>query len=68
MLGVQAFRPRLEVMRVPRLLLAHHPMGRTLGAPGDRARQRAVILAALDLLETAEEGGMIVELPEPYVP
>ena len=68
MIGVKAFRPRLEVMQIPRLLITRHPMGRTLGAPGDSQRQRAVILAALDLLEKAEQGGTIVELPEPYRP
>lgn len=64
--AVKAFRPRLEPMKVPRLLLTPHPMGRTLGAPGDRERQRATLLAALRLLETATEGGTIVELTEPY--
>ncbi len=68
MIGVRAFRPRLEAMRIPRLLLTQHPMGRTLGPPGDHERQRAVILAALDLLEKAEQGETTVELPEPYRP
>ena len=68
MIGVKAFRPRLEAMQIPRLLITRHPMGRTLGAPGDSRRQRAVILAALDLLEKAEQDGTIVELPEPYRP
>ena len=64
MIGIRAFRPRLEAMRVPRLVVARNLLGRTLGAPGDRERQRAVILAALDLLEKAEQGGTIVEMPE----
>lgn len=66
MVAVKTFRPRLEPMKVPRLLLTPHPMGRTLGAPGNRERQRATILAALRLLETATLGGTIVELTEPY--
>jgi hypothetical protein len=34
-------------------------MGRPVGAPGDRQRQRAVVLAALKWLETAEAPGAI---------
>jgi hypothetical protein len=63
---VKAFLPRLDPMKVPRLVLTHHPMGRPLGAPGDRERQRDVIIAALKLLETATQGNTIVELAEPY--
>ncbi|MCJ7626102.1 MAG: hypothetical protein MUO76_21630 [Anaerolineaceae bacterium] len=66
--AVKAFRSSLEVMALPRVLLTPHPMGRPLGAPGDRERQRAVILAALDLLAEAQEGGTIIELPGRYHP
>ncbi|MBI4789779.1 MAG: hypothetical protein HY782_22330 [Chloroflexi bacterium] len=65
-IAVKAFLPRLEPMKIPRLVITHHPMGRPLGAPGDRERQREVIIAALKLLETATEGGTLVELAEPY--
>lgn len=58
----------MEVMALPRVLLTPHPMGRPLGAPGDRERQREVIMAALDLLGEAESGGTIVELPGRYQP
>ncbi len=60
------FRPRLEAMRAPRLLVTRHIMGRPLGAPWDTERQRRVILAALDLLASAKENRTVVELPEPY--
>ena len=60
------FRPRLEAMRAPRLLVTRHIMGRPLGAPWDTERQRNVILAALELLTSAKENGTVVELPEPY--
>ncbi len=66
--GIRAFRHRLEAMRVPRLVLTHNLLGRTLGPPGDREGQRAVIRTALDLLENASQGGTVVELPEPYHP
>jgi hypothetical protein len=41
-------------------------MGRVLGAPGDAVRQREVLLAALDLLQTAVAGSTIRELPGSY--
>lgn len=65
-IGIQAFRPRLAAMTPPRALITPHPMGRTIGAPGDRERQRQVVLAALDLLETADHAGTIVEFPGTY--
>jgi hypothetical protein len=56
-----AFRPRMDIMNLPRLLLTPHLMGRPLGLAGDAAQQRAVLLAAFDLLETAKAGGTVVE-------
>ncbi|MEM7345305.1 MAG: hypothetical protein AAF485_13785 [Chloroflexota bacterium] len=67
-ISAQAFRPRLEVMTLPRLLLTPHVMGRPVGAPHDQARQRETLLAALDLLETAQAAGTIVELGGSYRP
>jgi hypothetical protein len=64
--GVQAFRLRLESMTPPRVLITPHLMGRPLGAPGDRNRQRTAIEAALGLLERAEQPGTFVELPGRY--
>jgi hypothetical protein len=60
--AVKAFRPRMEVMRLPRLLLTPLPMGRPLGLAGDVERQREILLAAFELLETATKGGTVVEL------
>jgi hypothetical protein len=56
----EAFRLRLESMAVPRLLVTPHPMGRPLGPPGDQARHREVIRAALRLLERGEKVGTMV--------
>ena len=39
-----------------------------MGAPGDSKRHYEVVTAALDLLETASQGGSIVELEPPYRP
>ena len=65
-IAVKAFQPVLEAMKVPRAVITRNPMGRTLGPPGDRERQRGVILAALRLLAEAKQGGAVVELPESY--
>ncbi|MCH7670306.1 MAG: hypothetical protein IIC71_14060 [Acidobacteria bacterium] len=65
---VRAFRHIAEAMGVPRTIVTRHLMGRTLGAPGDSERQNEVIDAAFDLLESAEEGGALVELEHPYRP
>ena len=64
--AVAAFRPRLTAMSVPRLLVTPHPMGRPLGAPGDRNRQMAIIRSALALLETATGGGTVLKAAGGY--
>lgn len=63
-----AFKPRLQAMSLPRLVLTPFPMGRPVGAPGDAVGQRQTLLAALDLLQSAQEGGALVELDHPYRP
>lgn len=63
---IRAFRHVLHQMKVPRAVVTRNPLGRPLGAPGDRERQTMVVDAALDLLETAERGLSIVELEAPY--
>lgn len=62
--AAQAFRPRMEIMALPRLLLTPHLMGRPLGLAGDAEGQRAVLEAAFILLETATTGGTVVEFSE----
>ena len=63
---VRAFRHVAERMTLPRTIVTRHPMGRPMGAPGDAATHRRVLEAALDLVETAEAPGAIVELSGPY--
>jgi len=41
-------------------------MGRPLSAPFDVEKQRAVLKAGLDLLETAVAGGTVAEFPDAY--
>ena len=67
-IAVKAFETRMRMMSLPRAVLTPHPMGRPLGPPGDRKRQRDVLLMALNLLETADKNGTIVEFEGPYMP
>lgn len=60
---VRAFAHVAERLRVPRVLVTPHLMGRTIGPVGDRERQRAVVEAALELLSSATAPGTVVELP-----
>lgn len=65
-IATQAFRPRIEAMQAPRLVLTPYPMGRPLGAAGNRAGQLKTLRAALQLLENATAGNTITELDHPY--
>jgi hypothetical protein len=65
---VRSFRHVAERMGIPRTVVTRHPMGRPFGAPGDIERQSAVLEAALSLLESADRGGMVVELDAPFRP
>lgn len=63
---IQLLRRVAEAVRPPRSLLVPFPHGFPLAAPNDPARQRAVIEAALALLEDPDLGpGTIVEYAEP---
>jgi len=60
-IGIEAFRVRLEAMKLPRLLVTPYLLGRTLGVPHDAAGQLRVVRAALRLFHEARAGGTIVE-------
>lgn len=60
-IAVRAFRSRFEEMQVARALITPYIMGRPLGFPGDIEGQRAILFAALDLLENAKSGGTILD-------
>jgi hypothetical protein len=62
---ISAFRHIAEEMKLSRVVVTRHPMGRPLGPAGDHATHRRVVKAALDLLDGAT--GRIVDLPEPFV-
>jgi hypothetical protein len=52
-------------LRVPRVLVTPHLMGRTIGPVNDGARQRQVVEAALRLLEDAKGPGTLSEFAPP---
>jgi hypothetical protein len=66
-IAVRAFRDQLEKMTLPRAVTTPHLLGRPLGAPGDRNRQRESLVAALSLLETAQKVGTILDLQGSYL-
>lgn len=47
---------------VPRLLGIEHPFGQTMGKPGDRETQRAVLLAAIEAVEQMQAPGSFQHL------
>lgn len=63
---VHAFRHVAEAMKLPRVVVTRHPIGRALGAPGDIERQREVLSRAFQLLQNANAGASLVELDGPY--
>ena len=64
---VRAFRHVADEMKLPRVVITNHPMGRPLGPVGDTARQRQVVEQALALIDTATER-TIVDDPTPFRP
>jgi hypothetical protein len=63
LIAVQAFRARLEMMTLPRVVVTPHLMGRPIGPPGHPSMQSQTLRAALDLLGKAQKGGTIMDLP-----
>lgn len=64
---IRAFRHVAEAMTVPRALITPHLMGRTIGPPGARQRQREVVMGALRLASQATGPGTVVTF-EPTTP
>ncbi len=55
-----------EKIGTPRTLAVEFPFGHPLGQPGNSEQQRRVILAALQLLETAETPGTVHHFEEKW--
>lgn len=64
--AIRAFRSILVGMTLPRVLLTPHVLGRPVGPPQDSERQAETLRAALELLESAKQGGAIQELRGAY--
>jgi hypothetical protein len=54
---------RMSYIKPPRALLVKFPRGSMLGEPGNRERQRRIILDALDALKNMTVPGTVLELP-----
>ena len=61
--NVSTGRDITALVRPPRSLFINAPMGNTFGKPGDAERQRDILRRALDLVVTATEPGVLVDLP-----
>ncbi len=53
-------------VKPPRSLFVNHPMGNAFGAPGDTQAQTKILRAALQLVQTATQGGVLVDLPREW--
>ena len=60
---VSTGRDLTEQVNPPRSVFVNHPMGNAFGEPGDVDTQRLILRAALALTESAEQGGVLVDLP-----
>ena len=56
-------RDLISLVKPPRALFVNHPMGNNFGAAHDKAMQTDILRQALKLLETATEGGVLVDMP-----
>lgn len=59
--GISITKDLTEAVGVPRALFVKWPLGHPLGEPHNAAQQRTMIFAALKLLITAQQPGLIVE-------
>ncbi len=56
-------RDLTALVNPPRALFVNHPMGNNFGAAHDVETQTSILRAALDLVETVDEGGTLVDMP-----
>jgi D-proline reductase (dithiol) PrdB len=61
--SVSTGRDITALVRPPRSLFVNYPMGNTFGRAGDAAMQTRILRDALDFAVTAEEPGVLVDLP-----
>jgi hypothetical protein len=56
-------RERMSYIRPPRALFVRFPRGSMLGEPGNKQRQRSIVLDALAALRSMQTPGSVGELP-----
>jgi hypothetical protein len=62
-IGSGMYEERLRAMNLPRTVITQYPLGRPLGAPGNARVQREILMAAHDMLESAQAPGGVLVLP-----
>lgn len=55
------------LVKPPRALFVNAPMGNNFGAAGDSAMQTSVLRAALSMIDSIEEGGVLVDYPTAWL-
>ena len=60
-IAVKSFETRMKMMSLPRVLLTPELVGRPLGDPFDKIRQKTILKQALALLESALKNGTILD-------
>ncbi len=63
---VSTGRDITALVRPPRSLFVNFPMGNSFGPAGDSAMQTEILRAALDFAVTADEPGVLVDLPQQW--
>jgi hypothetical protein len=58
-IAVKSFEKRMRMMSLPRVLLTPQLIGRPLGNPREETLQTNILKAALQLLEQADQNGII---------
>jgi hypothetical protein len=55
-------RDLTALVNPPRALFVNHPMGNNFGAANDVETQTSILRTALNLVETVEQGGTLVDM------
>ena len=58
-IAVKSFETRMRMMSLPRVILTPQLLGRPMGSPFDEKLQINILRAALQLLEKANQNGIV---------
>lgn len=59
-IGSGMYEEKLRAMNLPRTVITQYPLGRPLGTPGNARVQRQILMAALNMLESAKSPGEVL--------